>query len=53
MVIRPLDDPTMMCVLNLWSPMYGPSVWGKWASGLRFGYMVTSYILQVMCIRKT
>ena len=26
MVIRPLDDPTY--VLNLWSPIYDPSVWG-------------------------
>ena len=28
MVIRPLDDPTYL--LNLWSPIYDPSVWGTW-----------------------
>ena len=30
MEIRPLDDPHDL--LNLWSPIYDPSVWGEWGS---------------------
>ena len=32
MVIRPLDDPNDM--FNLWSPIWNPSVWVTWGSGM-------------------